>query len=60
MRVKFVSALMWARMTAVGPLPVIDGLLAATAAVNNWTLVSRDTTDVQCSGIPVLNPFKPS
>lgn len=49
----------WARLPVRDPLPVIDGLLAATAAVRNWTLVTRNITDVQHCGIPVLNPFDP-
>ena len=50
----------WARLSVPDPLPVIDGLLAATAAVKNWTLVTRNTTDVQRSGVHSLNPFEPN
>jgi|SRR5215469_2457648 len=50
----------WARMSVPDPLPVIDGLLAATAAVRDWTLVTRNARDVQRSGVRVLNPFEPS
>jgi toxin FitB len=32
----------WGRMGAIRPLPVIDGLLAATALTNGLTLVTRD------------------
>jgi predicted nucleic acid-binding protein len=47
----------WGRLNASDPLPVIDGLLAATAAVHSLTLVTRNTRDVQRSGVPLLNPF---
>jgi predicted nucleic acid-binding protein len=48
----------WARLSVPDPLPVIDGLLAATAYDRGWTLVTRNTKDVQRAGIRVLNPFK--
>ena len=35
-----------------------DGLLAATAYVNGWTLVTRNAKDVQRPGLAVLNPFQ--
>lgn len=47
----------WARMAVPDPVPVIDGLLAATASVRNWTLVTRNTADVARCGIRTLNPF---
>ena len=50
----------WARMSVPDPLPVIDGLLAATAAVRNWILVTRNVADVSRAGVRVLNPFEPS
>lgn len=47
----------WGRLGAVRPIPVIDGLLAATARVHDMTLVTRNTPDVEGLGVPVLNPF---
>lgn len=47
----------WGRMNAVRPIPVIDGLLAATAKVHNLTLVTRNEADVAGLGAAVLNPF---
>jgi predicted nucleic acid-binding protein len=44
-------------MNARDPLPVIDGLLAATAKVHKLTLVTRNVSDVARSGAAVLNPF---
>lgn len=49
----------WGRLSAADPLPVIDGLLAATASVRNWTLVTRNTTGLARSGVRLLNPFEP-
>lgn len=39
-------------------LPVIDGLLAATALEHNLTLVTRDTGQIPSLGVAVLNPWK--
>jgi len=44
-------------MSAIRPVPVIDGLLAATALVNGLTLVTRNDRDVADLGAAVLNPF---
>jgi predicted nucleic acid-binding protein len=47
----------WGRMNAPDPLPVVDGLLAATAKVVGLTLVTRDTDDIARSGVSFFNPF---
>jgi predicted nucleic acid-binding protein len=52
----------WGRITAEAsaaksPLPVIDGLLAATALDHNLTLVTRNTKDVAVTGVPVFDPW---
>ena len=47
----------WGRMNAIRSVPVIDGLLAATALVNGLTLVTRNDHDVTGLGAMVLNPF---
>jgi predicted nucleic acid-binding protein len=47
----------WGRQQHVHPLPVIDGLLAATAQAHGMTLVTRNVKDFQRSGAWVLNPF---
>jgi toxin FitB len=39
------------------PLPVIDGLIAATAKVNSLTVVTRNAKDFERTGVQVLNPF---
>jgi predicted nucleic acid-binding protein len=48
----------WGRICAMRPVPVIDGLLAATAKVHQLTLVTRNDSDVRGLGVRVLNPFK--
>jgi predicted nucleic acid-binding protein len=39
-------------------LPVIDGLLAATALDHNLTLVTRDTGQIPTTGVTVFNPWQ--
>ena len=48
----------WGRLNAVRPLPTADGLIAATARVNGWTLVSRNIKDFEGTGVSVVNPFE--
>jgi predicted nucleic acid-binding protein len=47
----------WGRMNVPDPLPVVDGLLAATARVLGLTLVTRNTADIERTGIGCVNPF---
>jgi toxin FitB len=47
----------WGRMSAIRSVPVVDGLLAATALTNGLTLVTRNDRDVAGLGATVLNPF---
>lgn len=47
----------WGRLNGIRPVPVIDGLLAATAKVHDLTLVTRNAADVKGLGASVLNPF---
>ena len=52
----------WGRLTAAGrrvgrELPVIDGLLLATAAVHKLILATRNEHDCAGRGIPVYNPW---
>jgi hypothetical protein len=48
----------WGRLGASRSLPVIDGLLAATAKIHRMTLVTRNTTDIADLDVRVLNPFE--
>ena len=50
----------WADLMVPDPVPVIDGLLAATALVHDLTLVTRNTKDVIRTGVKVLDPFPPA
>jgi predicted nucleic acid-binding protein len=47
----------WGRMNVPDPLPVIDGLLAATAKVTGLTLATRNVADVERTGVDLVNPF---
>jgi toxin FitB len=47
----------WGRMNVPDPLPVVDGVLAATARILGLTLVTRNTADVEGTGIELLDPF---
>lgn len=47
----------WGRMNVPDPVPVIDGLMAATASVQGLTLVTRDTAGLARTGVRLLNPF---
>ena len=48
----------WGRLSAERPLPVVDGLLAATARVHKCTLVTRNVRDFP-AGVDILDPFEP-
>ncbi len=47
----------WGWMSVPDPLPVIDGLLAATAKVRGLTLVTRNIGDIARTGIDSFNPW---
>lgn len=47
----------WGRFNVPDPLPVLDGLLAATAKVHGLVLVTRNLKDVERTGVDCLNPF---
>ncbi len=50
----------WGRLTAASrraPLPVIDGLLAATALHHDLTLVSRDLSPAARANVPCFDPW---
>jgi toxin FitB len=49
----------WGRMNVPDPLPVVDGLLAATAKVVGLTLATRNTADIERADISYVNPFSP-
>jgi hypothetical protein len=47
----------WALLNVPDPVPVIDGLLAATALERDLVLVTRNTVDVERTGVALVNPF---
>lgn len=50
----------WGRINVPDPLPVIDGLLAASAKVRGWALVTRDTANLARTGVALVDPFGPA
>lgn len=49
----------WGRMNAPDPLPVVDGMLAATAKVAGLTFATRNVADVEGTGVELVDPFSP-
>ncbi len=47
----------WGRMSVPDPVPVVDGLMAATAKTRGMIFVTRNTADVERTGTELLNPF---
>lgn len=52
------TADLWGRLNVPNPVPVVDGLLAATALAHDLTLVTRNTRHVAGTGARLLDPFK--
>lgn len=46
------------RLNDPNPAPIVDSLLAATALVHDWTVVTRNAVDFDRTGVRVLNPFE--
>ena len=51
---------LWGRLDVPDPVPVVDGLLAATARRHDLVLVTRNVADVRRTGARLLNPFEPA
>lgn len=47
----------WATISVPDPVPVVDGLLAATAIENGLTLATRNVVDIERTGVAWVNPF---
>jgi predicted nucleic acid-binding protein len=47
----------WGRMSVPDPVPIVDGLMAATAKVRGMTFVTHNSADVERTGVRLLNPF---
>lgn len=48
----------WGRLNVPDPVPVVDGLLAATALVHDLAVVTRNVKDIARTGARVVNPFE--
>lgn len=51
------AADVWGRLSARRPLPVIDGIMLATAAVHGLTFVTREAQSLADLGVPTLSPW---
>jgi predicted nucleic acid-binding protein len=49
----------WGTLSVKRTLPLVDGLLAATALAHDLTLVTRNTRDIADCGVRLFNPFEP-
>lgn len=47
----------WALISVPDPVPVVDGLLAATALEHDLTLATRNVADIARTGVNAVNPF---
>jgi predicted nucleic acid-binding protein len=47
----------WGRLNVPDPLPVIGGLLAATARAHGLTLATRNAAGLATSGVALVNPW---
>jgi toxin FitB len=57
------TLLRWGTLTANmessgHPLPVMDGLIVATAMQHNLIIATRNVADFQPCGVPILNPWE--
>lgn len=48
----------WGRLNVPDPIPVVDGLMAATARVHGLTLATRNVRDVAKTGVDCVDPFE--
>ena len=47
----------WGRLNAGDPRPTVDSLIAASARVHGFAVVTRNTADLEPLGVPVVNPW---
>ena len=48
----------WGRFSSLHTVPIVDGLLAATATAHGLVLVTQNTRDFADFGIQLINPFE--
>ena len=53
-------ALEWGRLATERPRSMADGLIAATAAIHNKIIVTRNVDDFEDTHVPVMNPWEAS
>lgn len=56
--VEIAVARLWGELSAGRSLPVIDTLIAATAIIHRLTLVTRNTRDVEATGVALIDPWQ--
>jgi predicted nucleic acid-binding protein len=49
----------WGALNVPSPLPMVDGLLVATALVHDLTLVTRNVRGLDRTGVRLHDPFQP-
>jgi predicted nucleic acid-binding protein len=47
----------WGHSGAHHPTPAADALIAATAKVHGWTVITRNVKDFEPTGVRLVNPF---
>jgi predicted nucleic acid-binding protein len=47
----------WGRLNAGDPRPTVDSLIAATARVHGFAVVTRNTGDFEPLGVPLVRPW---
>ena len=62
LNINFEEAKEWGKILATTekngkPLPAIDSLIAATAQVHDLSVVTRNTKDMEGSGVEIINPW---
>ena len=48
----------WGRLNAVRIRSTVDSLIAATARIHKLTVVTRNTSDFEDCGVPLLDPWQ--
>ncbi|MCJ7600812.1 MAG: type II toxin-antitoxin system VapC family toxin [Desulfobulbaceae bacterium] len=56
-------AMLWGKIQGIAekagkPMPAVDSLIAATGIAHHLTVVTRNTADMEESGVALLNPWK--
>jgi predicted nucleic acid-binding protein len=49
----------WGRLNAGAPRNTVDSLIAATARVHGFIVVTRNIDDFKDCGVPLINPWQP-